>query len=115
MWYSEWTIYAFAISYNIVWMLRMAPVTKVGRAKTMKHGDCATEVALPVDGSETMLFTLLCSSSCGLKLALLADKVFLCCFLFLSEGRLTVDHAAKVNLLAVEALVECTRVHSKLE
>ena len=92
-------------------VLIVASFAEVVRAKAVEQGDGAAIHALPVDLLRAMLVTALHSGSVCFHLAVTASQVFLFRLLFHIELPLTVDHAAKVRLLTIGALIKGTLVH----
>ena len=77
--------------------------------------DAAAEDALPAYVLSAMLLAHGVPRAIHLQLTVFAKKIFFRGGLFEAHLDLTVNHAAKVRLLALVALIEGTRVHGKAE
>lgn len=113
MWHSKRAVDPVAVTYLyfvVGWLtvLVMAPITKVVRTKAMPQSNRATVLAFPVDFFSAVLFTIVHICSESLDLTVFADEVLLAGPLLHTKVGLTVDHASKVHLAALEALVEGT-------
>lgn len=95
--------------------LVMASLAEVMRAEAVEEGHVAAEHALPVDLLTTMLLAVILTCTVSLHLALLAAKVLFFGVLFDTLLHLAINHATKVWLLTVMALVESAAVHCELE
>ena len=62
-----------------------------------------------------MLFTLFHTGTISFDRAVLASQILLLCVFFLVSLLLAVEHATKVGLLAVEALIESALLHCNID
>ena len=88
----------------------MAPFAEVGRTEAVIKGYRAAVVAFPIDVSFAMLLADTLSCTVCFQLTVFASQILFLRILFLPKLLLAVDHASKVRLLAVVALVKGARV-----
>jgi len=87
----------------------------VCQAEAVVFRERAAVIAFPIDMIFTMLFIISIACSIGQDLAVFAEEALFFGVLFHATLLLAVNHAAKVGLLAIAALVKSARVEGQVE
>ena len=111
---SQRTIDSSTVAHFVAWsMLSVAPIAEVCGAKAVEDSHATAVVALPVDVSVAVDLTISNSCSVAFEFASLALVIFFFVALLNSLFDHAVNHAAKVGLFTLIALVEGAGVHGK--
>lgn len=113
MWHAQRTVNPVAVTHLhlvVGWLavLVMAPIAEVVRSKTVPKCDRATKLAFPVNFFPSMLFAIVHVCSKSFYLTVLANEVLFTGSFLHTEVSLAVNHASKVHLAALKALIKGT-------
>mmetsp|Transcript_46748 Transcript_46748/g.61839 ORF Transcript_46748/g.61839 Transcript_46748/m.61839 type:complete len:180 (+) Transcript_46748:907-1446(+) len=96
-------------------VLIMATIAEVVRAEAVKKCDLATVHTFPVNLLFAVFLAVVKTGTISFHLAVFAAQILFLGMLFDTQLLLAVDHASKVGLLAVKALIEGAGMEGKFE
>lgn len=118
MGYAKWTVLAVAVTQSHLILRRchvlvVASLTEIMSSVAEVDCNTAAEQALPVDMFCTVYLASLLARSQSLQLTVFAKQVLFGCRVLDTLLNLAIDHATKVRLGTLVALVERASMHGK--